>query len=268
MGDQGMPMKLQELPTAAWTTILRRTLLATLASVAISIVVSHLILLIVADGLHVGGLATAAAIPILLGTPVIFYHVLRLQQLNLANEKLQILASTDWLTTCLNRRAFTNLVTDRLGEAAHGAFLVIDADHFKVINDHFGHDRGDEVLQLMAETIMSNVRKNDIVGRIGGEEFGVFLAEASPETARQVAERVRHAIAAASFAPDGIPHPLSVSIGAAYFESGISFSELFRIADQLLYGAKQMGRNRVQVAHAVDHPPVRVEAPGLTGAAA
>ena len=103
------------------------------------------------------------------------------------------------------------------------------------------------------------------------QDLGIVLLVALtyiPETARQVAERVRHAIAAASFAPDGIPHPLSVSIGAAYFESGISFSELFRIADQLLYGAKQMGRNRVQVAHAVDHPPVRVEAPGLTGAAA
>src|SRR5690606_27358019 len=112
-------------------------------------------------------------------------------------------ASTDWLTTCLNRRAFTHLVSDHLEETEVGAFLVIDADHFKFINDHFGHDRGDEALQLMADTIMASVREGDIVGRIGGEEFGVFLPDAGPETARQFGERIRRAVADAPFAPEG-----------------------------------------------------------------
>ncbi|HEV7276437.1 MAG TPA: GGDEF domain-containing protein [Devosiaceae bacterium] len=261
-------MKLRELPAAAWTAILQWTLLVTVASVTVSISVTQLILSTMSQGMNAAGLAAAVILPILLGTPLIFYHLVRLQQLKLANEKLQVLASTDWLTTCLNRRAFTHLVTDRLEEAPLGAFLVIDADNFKIINDHFGHDRGDEALQLMAETIMASVRKNDIVGRIGGEEFGVFLVDASYETARQVAERIRRAIAAARFTPEGEPHPLSVSVGAACFEGNIDFSELFRIADQLLYGAKQMGRNRIHVAHAADHPPVRFEPPATLSEAA
>lgn len=259
---------LKELPATAWATIIRWTLFVTIGSVALSAAVTQIIMSTLSNGLSGAGLAAAVILPILLGTPVIFYHLLRLQQLRLANEKLQVLASTDWLTTCLNRRAFTHLVTDRLGETGAGALLVIDADHFKVINDSHGHDRGDEALQLVADTIASNVREGDIVGRIGGEEFGVFLLDAGRETTRSVAERIRRAVAGASFAPDGVAHPLSVSVGATYFDSGITFTELFRIADQLLYGAKQKGRNRVEVAHAADHPPVRAGAAALTEAAA
>lgn len=253
---------------AAWATIVRRTLLATIASIAISVAVTQIIMSTVSRGLSPAGLAAAVSLPILLGTPVILYHLVRLQQLRQANEKLQVLASTDWLTTCLNRRAFTHLVTDCLGGTQVGAFFVIDADHFKTINDNYGHDRGDEALQLMADIIASNVREGDIVGRIGGEEFGVFLPDAALETARSVAERIRRAIAETRFAPDGVVHPLSVSVGAAYFDAGISFTDLFRIADQLLYGAKQKGRNRIEMAHAADHPPVRVQASRLTGEAA
>jgi diguanylate cyclase (GGDEF)-like protein len=163
-----------------------------------------------------------------------------------------VLASTDWLTACLNRRAFTHQVIDHLGDASAGAFLVIDADHFKVINDHYGHDRGDEVLQLMATTIKANLREGDLVGRIGGEEFGVFLKGANHQTAQLVAERIRRAVEKATFIPDGAAHPLSVSVGGAFYDQPISFSELFRVADQTLYGAKQSGRNRVIVADATD----------------
>lgn len=259
---------LNALPAVAWATIVRWTLFATIGSVAISVAVTQIIMSTLSNGLSGAGLAAAIALPILLGTPVIFYHLVRLQQLRLANEKLQVLASTDWLTTCLNRRAFTHLVADHLEEARAGALLVIDADHFKVINDSYGHDRGDEALQLVADTITSCVRDGDIVGRIGGEEFGVFLLGAGQETAWLLSDRIRRAVADARFAPDGTVHPLSVSVGAAYFDGGITFTELFRIADQLLYGAKQMGRNRVEVAHAADHPPVRVGAVTLTEAAA
>lgn len=202
-----MLMKFKELPPAAWASILRWTLSVTAASVAVSVAVTHLIMSTISQGVNGAGIAAAVTLPIVLGTPLIFYHLLRLQQLRLANERLQVLASTDWLTTCLNRRAFTHLVSDYLEEVPFGAFLVIDADHFKVINDHYGHDRGDEALQLMAETIMSSVRKDDVVGRLGGEEFGVFLVDASFETARQLAERIRHSIADAHFTPEGRTTP-------------------------------------------------------------
>ena len=204
----------------------------------------------VGQGLNLPGLAAAMILPIVLGGPMVFYHLVRLQQLKLANQKLHELASTDWLTACLNRRAFTHEVTDHLRDVAEGAFLVIDADHFKVINDHYGHDRGDQVLQLMAATIKSNLREGDLVGRIGGEEFGVFLKGADLQIAQIVAERIRRAIERATFMPDGAAPPLSVSVGGAFYDAPISFSDLFRIADQTLYGAKQSGRNRVIVADA------------------
>jgi diguanylate cyclase (GGDEF)-like protein len=94
------------------------------------------------------------------------------------------------------------------------------------------------------------VREDDIVGRLGGEEFGVFLSGANLEQARVVGERICAAVAAAHFAPNGTPYRLSVSVGGACFESRISFSELFRIADQRLYGVKQSGRDRADVADA------------------
>lgn len=206
----------------------------------------------VGQGLNLPGLAAAMILPIVLGGPMVFYHLMRHQQLKLANQKLHELASTDWLTACLNRRAFTHEVTDHLRDIGEGAFLVIDADHFKVINDHYGHDRGDEVLQLMAATIKANLREGDLVGRIGGEEFGVYLKGANLQSAQIVAERIRRAIERATFMPDGAAHPLSVSVGGAFYDTPISFSDLFRIADQTLYGAKQSGRNRVIVADAGD----------------
>jgi diguanylate cyclase (GGDEF)-like protein len=258
----------EALPRAAWANIIRWTLVVTVASAAISVAVAQTIMLTLSQGLNAAGVAASIVLPVLLGTPMIFYHLLRLQQLRLANRQLHVLASTDWLTTCLNRRAFTHQVTDQLTVTRKGAFLVIDADHFKIINDRFGHDRGDEVLQAIAETIKANVREGDLVGRIGGEEFGVFLMGATFETARRVAERIRHAIVGVKFAPEGDDHPLSVSVGGAFFEGSISFTELFRIADQRLYGAKQMGRNHVEVAHAADYTLLPDAAAAFTSAAA
>jgi diguanylate cyclase len=243
-----MPATLRDLPADAWRRVLWLSAAIVGGSTLLSVGITIYIMSVFSAGVNEAGLATAIAAPLLIGGPMTLMHLLRLAQLKLANQKLQILASTDWLTSCLNRRAFASHVAGQLDAA--GAFLVIDADHFKVINDRFGHDRGDEVLQLMAASIRANVRDNDVVGRIGGEEFGVFLEGADAETARRVAERIRSAIQALDYAPDGRRQPLSVSVGGACYNGNISFSELFRIADQRLYGVKQSGRNRVDVAHA------------------
>lgn len=234
-----------ELPTGSWAAIGRQTALLVAFATAISLSFTFFI-----TGTNVSGLVAATVLPILLGTPLSIWHLYRLQQFRLANQRLHVLASTDWLTSCLNRRAFTHLVTDHLTDVPVGAFLVIDADHFKLINDDYGHDRGDEALQLMASIIKANVREEDLVGRIGGEEFGVFLKGASLEVAQVVAERIRNAIDRAAFAPEGRKLSLSVSVGGAFYDGQITFSDLFRIADQRLYGAKQSGRNRVEVVHA------------------
>jgi diguanylate cyclase len=253
-----MITSLRELPGTIWVRVLYWTTLVVIVTTALSVVISTVIMQSFGEGLSGPGLGAAVALPVLIGGPLSMIHLLRLSQLRLANQKLQILASTDWLTSCLNRRAFTNLVNGQLQTT--GAFLVIDADNFKRINDHYGHDRGDEVLQIMAATIKATVRDNDIVGRIGGEEFGVFLQGANFETARVVAERIRSAVQAVHYAPDGEPLHLSVSVGGAFFDDEISFSELFRIADQRLYSVKQSGRNRTDVAHAADHPSIGFDA--------
>jgi len=245
-----MISSVRELPKAAWLAIARWTTVATLASTVLSAALSETIMQSLGQGLNGPGLAAALTLPVLVGGPTIFYHLVRQQQLKTANERLEILASTDWLTACLNRRAFTQQVTEQLDRGLEGAFLVIDADHFKVINDHYGHDCGDEVLQLMAITIKDNLRDGDLVGRLGGEEFGVFLKGANGQTAGIVAERIRHAIETTPFLPDGSNYPLSVSVGVAVHDRPMTFSELFRMADKRLYGAKQSGRNRVIVADA------------------
>lgn len=244
------------MPGSAWAAIACQTLLTALVVAWVSFAVAQAVTAPSLQHWDTAGFAAAVALPAIVAPLLMFYHLVRVQRLHHANQKLQVLASTDWLTTCLNRRAFTQQVMGDLRTALKGAFLVIDADNFKVINDHFGHDGGDEALQLMAETIKTHVRDGDLVGRIGGEEFGVFLNGATLDTAGTVAERIRDAIASAKFAPEGMVHSLSVSVGGAFFEGRITFANLFRIADQRLYGAKQKGRNRVELAHVADHPPV------------
>ncbi|MBN9010905.1 MAG: GGDEF domain-containing protein, partial [Rhizobiales bacterium] len=124
----------------------------------------------------------------------------------------------------------------------------VDADHFKTINDRFGHDRGDEALRVIARSIQGLVRGADLVGRVGGEEFGVFLPGSSSRQAEAVAERIRKTINEAEFDADGERTPLSVSVGGAIFRGDVSYADLFHVADQQLYRAKQAGRNRVVVA--------------------
>lgn len=250
---------LGDLPVAVWRRVLIWTTLVTAGLILACVIIAWSIATL--DGRSFGPnfLTLSIVLPLLVGGPMIFMHLLRLSQLRLANQTLQVLASTDWLTACLNRRAFTHAVTDELDNS--GAFLVVDADHFKFINDRFGHDQGDEVLQLIASTIKASVREDDLVGRLGGEEFGVFLSGTNLEQAKVVGERICSAVSAAHFAPNGRPYRLSVSVGGACFESGISFSELFRIADQRLYGVKQSGRDRADVTHAAHFQAANVEMP-------
>jgi diguanylate cyclase (GGDEF)-like protein len=236
------------LPDAAWRKVLLWTGVIIGGSVVLSDVASTIVLSVLGNGINEAGLVAATLMPIILGGPMMFYQALRHQQLKHLNAQLDILASIDWLTDCLNRRAFTAKATERLnGAEATGTLLVIDADHFKAVNDRFGHEAGDEALQLMARTIRSTVRETDFVGRLGGEEFGVFLAGADFTAALVMAERIRFAVSRLHFAPNGESHALSVSIGGAAAVPGSGFTDLLRMADQQLYGAKAAGRNRIEL---------------------
>lgn len=191
-------------------------------------------------------------IPLVLAPPFFFVMLSKLRELAIAHRELLHISTTDSLTECVNRRAFTLLVDrylDRMIASKtrrQGALLVIDVDHFKKVNDSFGHETGDAALKLVADTMRSQVRESDAVGRIGGEEFGVFLPGVSQEQAEAIAERIRTAIEKIDFLPAGKPYRLSVSIGGSAFDGNSSFSDLYRQADQLLYEAKRGGRNRVR----------------------
>ena len=125
------------------------------------------------------------------------------------------------------------------------AALLVDLDHFKEINDLYGHDRGDEVLAAVGVAFKNIVRDSDFIGRYGGEEFLLLLPATNREGAIQVAEAVRHAIAAITL--PGIDRPITASVGVAVLpdDAGDAVT-LFRSADRALYAAKQNGRNRVE----------------------
>lgn len=162
------------------------------------------------------------------------------------HEKLAERARRDDLTGLLNRSAFIAAVEERLQKNAKGALLLLDADNFKRINDTYGHLEGDEALRIIARALAGAVRRSDVKGRLGGEEFGIFLAGADLDQAFGVAERVRQAVEEAVFRPGGYPPVrLTVSIGVAAENGETSFSRLMGTADKRLYEAKRRGRNVV-----------------------
>lgn len=194
---------------------------------------------------------TDLMLPLVLGGSFLFFLMWKIRQLAIAQRDLSIVAATDSLTAVLNRGAFSMLVEayleqTRKQEQAHsGALLIIDADHFKSINDRHGHDCGDQALKLIAQAIKGQLRGGDIVGRIGGEEFGVFLPGVDPSHSWVVAESIRRRIREMDFSPGGRPCPLSVSIGGTSFTGPTTFEEIFVAADRRLYAAKSNGRDQV-----------------------
>lgn len=244
----------------SWSSVGRWTFLGTLACVLVSVAFNTLIFDGMGAEVQQRAALSAVILPIVLGVPLFFYLSMRLRGLAITNVRLGLVARTDSLTACLNRGAFTSKVSGLLaqqGSTARGALLMIDADNFKAINDLFGHDSGDEALTIIARSIRAILRSGDLVGRMGGEEFGVYLPRVDRVEAEAMAERIRRSVNLAVFTPDGRhQRPLSVSIGGAVFEGQASFTDLFRIADQRLYGAKQTGRNRATVVYASDHPDI------------
>jgi diguanylate cyclase (GGDEF)-like protein len=160
-------------------------------------------------------------------------------------------ASTDALTGLPNRRYFDEfcglLARRRRAEDAVGV-LMIDIDHFKRLNDEFGHPVGDQVLRAVGGAIASAVREGDVPARFGGEEFAVLLRNPGPDIALEVGERVRSAVGALDLTAFG-PRAVTVSVGVAVARSADQpISELVDEADHALYRAKRMGRDRVVTA--------------------
>lgn len=250
-----MRATLKKLSPKAWLRLASWTVFGTLGCIAVSHAATWLIFRNAGSEVFDLVLIEATVVPILLAAPLFFYLTLKLRELAIVNHKLAVAASTDALTACLNRGAFSSRVEDvlkwlgsRRNDRPIGALLVIDADYFKAVNDRFGHSQGDEALRIMVAAMQSCLRTEDMLGRLGGEEFAVFLPGVSPLSAADIAERIRRSVAEAPFRPDGQPYQLTVSVGGAVFDSPVGFAELFRIADLNLYEAKDAGRNRVELA--------------------
>ena len=173
------------------------------------------------------------------------------QQLKVETDKFRRLSTIDPLTQTYNRFGMDQIVRDLLSSAEQTteinpspvfALILIDIDHFKRINDTRGHNTGDLVLQKLAKIIRDNVRPQDYVGRWGGEEFLIILPRTFAQQALALAEKLREAVAAASFELNK-PLPVTASFGVGEFLPGDDFSSSFKRADSALYLAKADGRN-------------------------
>jgi diguanylate cyclase (GGDEF)-like protein len=169
-------------------------------------------------------------------------------------ERLEQLAATDSLTGLFNRRYFHQALereVSRLGRRDGSiALILLDIDHFKQLNDTYGHPMGDVVLKKVGEILRFTLRKGDVLARYGGEEFVILLPEASYRGTRDFAERIRKAIAAASLHPAGGRRKVTVSVGwSLYPEDTDSSQKLVELADRALYFAKDTGRNRTAGYH-------------------
>jgi diguanylate cyclase (GGDEF)-like protein len=175
------------------------------------------------------------------------------RQIEAKNRLLEELALTDSLTGLPNRRAIEAWSSRQISGAARHGFpfwmVLIDLDHFKRINDTYGHDAGDIVLKRFAEILRGHTRLSDISGRIGGEEFLFVLTHADKTGAMMVVDRVRQQLESEKFEFEGETVTVTASFGIAGFsgKSAPSFEELLAKADDALYRAKDHGRNRIEL---------------------
>lgn len=179
----------------------------------------------------------------------------RILQLRLDNEQLvdelRQLAATDPLTGIANRREFLRRAGELLHRAqesgAPAALLILDLDRFKAINDTYGHAVGDQALRSATDAALRILRSNDLIGRIGGEEFAVLLGRSGMDEARQIAERLRAEISSVDVGPELASVTTSVGVAGAD-EHDFDLLEMLKAADECLYSAKAAGGDRVVTA--------------------
>lgn len=163
-------------------------------------------------------------------------------------ERLARAALTDALTGLVNRRGLDEELATRLAAGAGGCVALFDLDHFKRVNDTFGHPAGDEVLRRFAALARASVRDQDLVTRLGGEEFAIVLPDATIDQAKLVCDRLRCAVAEARIRIDTHVIAVTVSGGVAPYRAGQSVDDVLRAADIALYCAKDAGRDRLALA--------------------
>jgi diguanylate cyclase (GGDEF)-like protein len=200
---------------------------------------------------------------------LVFLLVLAWRSRDRALAELSILSVTDQLTGTTNRRGFFERAVVAIAQSRRAALptavVMFDIDHFKAINDSYGHAVGDETLRILSRILSSAIRPGDIVARLGGEEFVVFLHNSSGDTAVAIADRLRVTIR------DGVPHPagsskvLTVSGGVAVLKDELepeaSLTIALKAADEALYVAKREGRDRIIAAPLCLRPTLDARSP-------
>ncbi|HSA81925.1 MAG TPA: GGDEF domain-containing protein [Geminicoccaceae bacterium] len=163
-------------------------------------------------------------------------------------------ALTDPLTGLANRRSFDlelKAIAARAGGSSPAHLVMADIDHFKRVNDVHGHDTGDQVLRIVSEVLLAHVRRDNLVARVGGDEFALLLQGASPRYAARIAIRLRRLLASRQLVVRGHPEiteRITLSIGVARWRAGDSSAQWYARADVALYEAKRRGRNRIHIA--------------------
>ena len=189
-----------------------------------------------------------ALVPFIVATPAALLMAAMGYDLSKTERELTIQAETDALTGLVNRRSFLNhcdsVLDDARDSGTHVALLVLDADHFKQINDQFGHAMGDAALKTIAEQLLASFRRSDCVCRLGGEEFAVLLPDTDAKAARALAERAVERIGVTPISGTGCVIETTISCGYADTHVGYGRDTLLRAADSALYAAKAAGRNR------------------------
>ncbi len=201
-------------------------------------------------------LAIGALIPLFIAPPISVFSLSILRLLTQTIEKVDAYVRLDTLTGVLTRAYLLGQIRDRLSDG--GSFLMVDADHFKAINDTYGHDIGDEALKTIAEVLSNHVSYDAIIGRLGGEEFGIFLPGAREKEAADAAAQLCDGMRRSGKVIAGHELELTISIGGAVHIEGESLEKTMKLADVALYQAKRTGRDRFFIAEATDTMPALI----------
>ena len=178
----------------------------------------------------------------------LFLFEILLSQWRIREATIATLSRIDPLTNVMNRRSIANQL-EQLHQQRKALYSVVllDLDHFKNINDQFGHSMGDQVLVNVAKCLANNLRDRDMIGRFGGEEFILLLPNTTTEQAQHVAERCRIALTELNFVYEQQPFSISASFGVSSSQNASEPQQIIRQADQALYAVKTAGRNQVQI---------------------
>lgn len=232
--------------------------LITLASIIISVLLTSLLLAVFADGLNVIAVFISVVVPMIIA-PLVSWHIVGLVfNIHKLEQMQRSLATYDMLTGVMTRRAFLEssetLLQVMARDQSSMSLASIDLDNFKSINDLYGHAGGDEVLKSFTCLVKNNLRKSDLVGRIGGEEFAVVLPNTDTESSMHVLEKIRLSLATNTvhFSDKAIQY--TVSIGVVRFDKAnpVGLERLIQQSDVALYNAKKSGKNCI-VEYQINH---------------